>query len=67
VRLDELELIGVGSGPRQVVSIKRGSFELHPAALSYINADDVASEARTYVSLVGLARWKVTDHSRMGR
>jgi hypothetical protein len=46
------------------VKIKRGSFELHAAALSSVNVDDVATGARRYVSLVGLERWKVTDPSR---
>jgi hypothetical protein len=64
VREDTLELWGRGGAAAQTVRIKRGSFQLHEAALSYVNVDDVESGARTYLSLVPLERWKLTDHSR---
>jgi hypothetical protein len=64
MREDELSLFPYGGSGVQMVRIKRGFFQLHPSALSYVNGDDVESGARTYLNLDGLERWKVTDHSR---
>ena len=43
MREDELNLFPFGGAGVQTVTIKRGSFQLHPAALSYVNVDDVES------------------------
>lgn len=60
---DTLQLTGLGSGHTRTIQVKRGSFELHPGAISYVSVDD-EEEARTYVGLHSLERWRYIDHSR---
>ena len=64
MRYDFLQLYPRGGSNVQTREIKRGSFTLHSAALSYVDADDRESGARTYLPIVGLDRWKVADPIR---
>jgi hypothetical protein len=54
---DLLELTGLGGSVTQSVWVKRGTLEIAAGHLSYVVADD-EQQARTYVALRSLDRWR---------
>ena len=62
---DTLELTLLGAGSLQTVKVKRGTLEVAPGHLSYVQFED-EPEGRIYVPLHRVERFRYYDHTHTG-